>query len=163
MADSGSNHGMVVRRHSFFKANGPSEMIKIERVNSQKTSRSWLSPKKFVRPVIDRSSLERHKPRPHLKGAALMNATARNNRVMEDIIDGLLRENLDVQAALEAICARGCDEHFARDEIGRALLACLWEAQKRKITGVGPHRFEDVLRLLGNGRTTADIWPDEEG
>ena len=92
-----------------------------------------------------------------------MNATARNNRVMEDVIDGLLKENLDVQAALKAMCARGCDEHFARDEIGRALLACLWEAQNRKITGVGPDRFEDVLRLLGNGRTTADIWPDEKG
>ena len=92
-----------------------------------------------------------------------MNATARNNRVMEDVIDGLLRENLDVQAALEAMCARGGDEHFARDEIGRALLACLGEVQNRKITGVGPGRFEDVLRLLGSGRTTADIWPDEEG
>ena len=92
-----------------------------------------------------------------------MNATARNNRVMEDVIDGLLKENPDVQAALKAMCARGCDEHFARDEIGRALLACLWEAQNREITSVGPGRFNDVLRQLENGRTTADIWPDEEG
>ena len=109
-------------------------MIKIERVNSLETSRTWLSPKKFVRPVIsavDRWSFERHKPRPHPKGAALMNATARNNRVMEDVIDGLLRENLDVQAALEAMCARGCDEHLQETRSA----APFWPAWGRPRTG----------------------------
>jgi hypothetical protein len=57
----------------------------------------------------------------------------------------------------KAMCARGCDEHFARDEIGRALLACLWEAQNREITGVGPGRFNDVLRLKAISAISKDL------
>jgi hypothetical protein len=82
-------------------------------------------------------------------------------RLIDETIDGLLKENVEAQAAFKAICARGCDEQFARDEIGRALLACLWEEWNHP---TGHHdRLNDVFRLLENGRTTAEIFPDDDG
>jgi hypothetical protein len=84
----------------------------------------------------------------------------RRNESIEQVIDGLLKENPNAQAAFRAICARGQTERFARDEIGRAFLSCLWEVWYEKVTPTG--RFEDVMRLLENGLTTADIFPDGE-
>jgi hypothetical protein len=82
-------------------------------------------------------------------------------RVMEEAIDGLLKENVEAQAAFKAIRDRGCDEQFARDEIGRALLACLWEVWNKKTAETDTQRLKDVLRLLENGQTTAEIWPHD--
>ena len=88
---------------------------------------------------------------------AVRQNTIHSNPQLDDIVDGLIRENADVQTAVKAICARGSNWNFARAEIGRAFMACVCEVGRKFITN-GEHRFKDVLRLLANGRTTFDLW-----
>ncbi len=68
-----------------------------------------------------------------LKGETFMGEAKRRKERIEPVIDGLLKENPDAQAAFKAICARGQTERFARDEIGRALSGCLWEVWNEKV------------------------------
>jgi hypothetical protein len=93
-----------------------------------------------------------------------MNGETFMNKRIEQVIDELLKENPNAQAAFKAICARGQTERFAKDEVRRALTACLWETWNKDIgnyTG-DVHRPDDVFKLLEQGKTTVELWPDAE-
>jgi hypothetical protein len=51
---------------------------------------------------------------------------------------------------------RGLPETEAQDEIARAYLGCMWEVWKGQ-----PDRFSAVLGKLREGRSAAELFPDE--
>jgi hypothetical protein len=75
---------------------------------------------------------------------------------LNEIVENLLREDPKARAAFYAIRARSSDD-FAKAEIGRALLGCLWESLKG-----GTNRFSQVLNHLRDGRTAVELFPDCE-
>jgi hypothetical protein len=75
---------------------------------------------------------------------------------MRETVKKLRTENPDVQRAIKAMLARGLDAQFIDQEIGRALLGCLWE-----VNAGHPDRWIEVLSWLGEGTTTHLLFPDE--
>jgi hypothetical protein len=83
------------------------------------------------------------------------------SEAIEDTINGLLKENPDAQAAFKAMRNRGYSERVARDEIGRAALALMWECGNNKVPGGDvAKRAKDVFALLAKGASTTDLWPE---
>jgi hypothetical protein len=80
--------------------------------------------------------------------------TARRKIVL-DAVRGMIRENPDVRQTFDAICGRGVSHRDAEEEIERAFLGCFWEASRQM-----PDRWPDVLRLLREGRSAAELFPD---
>jgi hypothetical protein len=76
--------------------------------------------------------------------------------LLQDLLDGLKRENPDVQNAAKAMQARGLSKQFVDEEIARAFLGCLWERDR----GL-PDRYSEVLTALGNGTSSESLFPDE--
>jgi hypothetical protein len=76
--------------------------------------------------------------------------------VMEEAVAGLLRDNDQARSAFDAIRQRGLSRKFAEEEIGRAFLGCLFEVWKGY-----PDRLAEVLEALRNGRSAAELFPDE--
>jgi hypothetical protein len=77
------------------------------------------------------------------------------NPAIEEAVTSVLRENPEARETYDAILQRGHSPTHAREEIARALVACLWESWHGK-----PDRWRDVLRELREGRSTADLLPD---
>lgn len=78
------------------------------------------------------------------------------NEIMKSTVDQLLRENIDVQSAHQAMIKNGRQETEATEEIARAFLGCLWEANRGM-----PDRFKSVLQDLANGKSTTELFPDD--
>lgn len=74
---------------------------------------------------------------------------------MSSIVTGLKDENPDVQNAYAEMIKCGESSEHANQEIGRAFLGCLWEADKGM-----PDRFQEVLAGLATGKSAADLFPD---
>jgi len=78
------------------------------------------------------------------------------NKEMARVARNLIRENEDVRLTVKALEARGVLRRKAELEIGRAFLRCLWEA------GHGmPDRWPAVLRGLREGKSSAELFPEE--
>ena len=75
--------------------------------------------------------------------------------VVSKTIDGLIRDNPDVQQTYNALLERGDSIEWAREEIARVFLGCMWEANKEL-----PDRWLKVLRALRDGHSTAELFPD---
>jgi hypothetical protein len=68
----------------------------------------------------------------------------------------LKRENPEAQTAFDRMVKRGQAAHVADEEIARALLGCMWEVSRGM-----PDRFGSVLKALGDGRTTEELFPND--
>ena len=78
------------------------------------------------------------------------------NKEMARVARNLIRGNEDVRLTVKALEARGVLRRKAELEIGRAFLRCLWEA------GHGmPDRWPAVLRGLREGKSSAELFPEE--
>lgn len=77
------------------------------------------------------------------------------NKDLEHPVQVMIRDNPDVRKTVYALRERGASRKAAKEEIARAFLGCLWEAN----SGM-PDRWSDVLKSLQDGRTTAELFPD---
>jgi hypothetical protein len=80
----------------------------------------------------------------------------------------ILEKNHTARVTYDQLRDRGLTEREAREEIGRAFLGVWWEHAHNLLTPMREllgkpevERFESVLRRLGAGETTSDIWPNE--
>lgn len=74
---------------------------------------------------------------------------------MTGIVAGLKDENPDVQNAYAEMIKRGESSAYANQEIGRAFVGCVYEADRGM-----PDRFQEVLAAIAAGKSTADLFPD---
>jgi hypothetical protein len=80
-----------------------------------------------------------------------------SNKEMARVVRNLIiRENEDVRLTVKALEARGVLRRKAELEIGRAFVGCLWEARNGM-----PDRWPAVLRGLRDGKSSAELFPDE--
>jgi hypothetical protein len=79
------------------------------------------------------------------------------NNEVQIAVDGLLRENEEAQKAHRAMLQRGVSGKEAEAEIGRALLACMWEVKN----GI-PNRLSAVFDALANGKSCVQLFPDDK-
>jgi hypothetical protein len=79
---------------------------------------------------------------------------ARRNVVL-DAVRNMIRENPDVRQTFDAMRGRGISRRDAEEEIGRGFVGCFWEVSREM-----PNRSPDVLRLLREGRSAAELFPD---
>ena len=79
-----------------------------------------------------------------------------SKKEMERVVRNLIRENEDVRLTVKALEVRGVPRRKAELEIGRAFLGCLWEARHGM-----PDRWSAVLRGLREGKSSAELFPDE--
>ena len=78
------------------------------------------------------------------------------NKEMAGVARNLIRENEDVRLTVKELEGRGVLGRKAELEIGRAFLGCLWEARHGM-----PDRWSAVLRGLREGKSSAELFPDE--
>src|SRR5262249_4531103 len=78
------------------------------------------------------------------------------NKEMARVARNLIRENEDVRLTVKELEGRGVLRRKAELEIGRAFLGCLWEARHGM-----PDRWPAVLRGLREGKSSAELFPDE--
>jgi hypothetical protein len=70
-------------------------------------------------------------------------------------VNKLKDENPEAKKAFDAMRGAGKTSAFADEELGRALLGCLWELSRDM-----PDRLNEVLRSLCGGKTTEELFPD---
>jgi hypothetical protein len=75
---------------------------------------------------------------------------------------GLLKANTDAIATYDALIKRGNSVSFARAEIARVFLGCLWTAWEAGERGVEtrPTLFADMCRAVRDGRSAVELFPD---
>ncbi len=78
------------------------------------------------------------------------------NKAVMAAVENMIQINEDVRPTYDALIARGLAVKDAKEEIARALLGCMWEANKGM-----PDRWQDVLRGLREGRTSIELFPDD--
>jgi|HubBroStandDraft_6_1064221.scaffolds.fasta_scaffold714779_2 hypothetical protein len=76
--------------------------------------------------------------------------------VLQWTVGEMIREQPSAMAALSAMLERGMTYQQSRDEIARVALLCCWERERGM-----PLRFDAACEALGNGRTAAELFPDE--
>jgi hypothetical protein len=78
------------------------------------------------------------------------------NREVMQVVRDFIRGNPDAARALAAMQRRGLPKEAAQEEIARAFLGCLWEAER----GL-PDRLTAVLKAIEDGKSAALLFPDE--
>jgi hypothetical protein len=68
----------------------------------------------------------------------------------------MIRDNPDAASAVAAMRRRGLPRNEAQQEIARALVGCMWEAER----GL-PDRWPVVLKALEQGKSAAALFADE--
>ncbi len=77
------------------------------------------------------------------------------NLWLKGVVLKLIEENPDAKCTFKILCKR-YDKSVAMEEIGRALLACVWEAYK--FPEVSSGNITRVLSQLRDGATTTEIF-----
>jgi hypothetical protein len=80
---------------------------------------------------------------------------SKRREVAMSAVRAMISDNLDVARAFAAMRHRGIAEQDAQEEIARAFLGCLWEAQRNM-----PGRWPAVLLALEHGKSAAELFPD---
>jgi hypothetical protein len=74
---------------------------------------------------------------------------------IDKAVENMILVNPEVKSAFHSMCRRGLSRQSAEDEIGRALLGCMWEASRNM-----PDRWSAVLKGLAGGKSAMELFPD---